>query len=143
MESFKSLLISLVCVALFGFALISFGFNLQHSNNVNNTILDTGGLSQFNSSISSNLNSFTTSTGNQINAAMSEQGTEQQPTGALTLGSIFHSISTFGGFIKDTGGTLLSLPLKVGLDPVTYGIIVAILLLIAILTFWRLLKVGW
>jgi len=144
MESFKSLIISLVLIALFAFALLSFGFSIQTNNNVNTTILADSSLSQLNSSISSNINEFNTASGKQTNATASEQGEEQSPTGDLTLGSIFHSISTFGAFLAGMGAAIFSPSLlsKIGISPLISSILIAILAFIAIYVFWRLLKVG-
>ena len=142
MDNFKTLVISFSIICLFAYALLSFGYSLQASNSVNDTILNDPSLKQFNNSIGENIGQFRSSANVQFNATLEEQGEEQQPSGDLTLGSIFHSITTYGSFIFGVGGSILTLGGRIGLDTTIKSILVAMLVVLAIFTGWRLIKAG-
>ena len=142
MESFKSLIIVIALTALFAFSLIIGGYTLQIDNGLNSTILNDPVMKSFNSSVVSSLNDFKSSSDVQLNASLAEQGEEQNYEGAVSLGSIFHSLTTFGGFILGFGGSLIGLLGRLGVDLLIQNVLIAILGVIIILLFWRLWKGG-
>ena len=142
MDNFKTLLISFSIICLFAYALLNFGYGLQNANDVNKTILDDPTLRSFNSSISANITELKGGANSQFNATLDEQGEEQQPAGDLTLGSIFHSITNYGTFILGVGGSILTLSGRVGLDGTIQGVLISMLVVLAVLLSWRLIKAG-
>lgn len=142
MNNFKTLIISFAMVSLFVYALLSMGYGIQNANNINTTILNDSRMSKFSSLLQGNISDFSDSADAQWNATKEEQGEEQQPAGDLTLGSIFHSISTYGSFVLGMGGSILALGGAIGIDSVMKGLLTAMLLLTLILLGWRLIKAG-
>ncbi len=142
MESWKNLIISITLIALFSYGLINMAFNLQDTNNINNTILDDSTLSSFNDTLISDLNKVKSDSEEYWNASREDQTQEQNPEGALTLSSIFHSLTTFAGFIFSAGGNLIGILIRLGADSVVLNILIALLTILGIVLFWRFYKLA-
>jgi len=144
MDSFKSILITLAIVAIFAYCVLSFGGLLQINNGVsdNNSIFNDPILKSFNSSLNSQLNDFKSSSESQENASAYEQAKEQNPSGALVLGSVFTSLGRFSGFILGFGKLFLNLLGYLIQDKLILGILISILIIVMIASFWRWVKWG-
>ena len=142
MDSWKSLLIAFALVGLFAYALLNAGGLLQVGNNVNNSILNSPILAPINSSITNNLNNLKSSSDAQQNASTQEQAENQNPSGALILGSIFSSLGRFGGFLYGFGYSFITMTGYLIHDSMITGVLWAILIIIVIAVFWRFVKWG-
>jgi hypothetical protein len=142
MDSWKSLIVVLTLIAITSFCLISFVYVIEVSNNQNNTILSAGPLSTFNSSLGSSMNSFSNSATAYKNATEQEQNTLTQPTGALTVGSIFTSAVRFSGFIYSFTASIFTLIGYLGVPVILLGLMTSLLIVIVALLWWRLIKWG-
>lgn len=142
MDSWKSYIIAFALTALFAFSLISYGALIQSNNNVPNGIINDSRISNFKINITNDLNNFGSASNNYQNQTGNEQGTQQNPAGALSLVTIFHTFSTFGGFITGFASNLIGSLSILGLDTMTKSILIGILGMIAILLFWKLYKWG-
>jgi L-asparagine transporter-like permease len=143
MDSWKSLLIVFALCGLFAYLLINGIALLQIENNVNDSIITNPSLSSFNDSVYSNMDDLKDKSNDYKGAMENETQTEITPTGALTLGTIYHSITTFSGFIYSFATGLFSmLQNQLGVSPVIPMVFMAILIIVVILLFWRLYKWG-
>ena len=142
MESWKNLIINITLIALFSYGLINLSFTLQDTNDINITILEDSTLSSFNDTLISDLNEVRSDSEQYWNASQEDQTQEQNPEGALTLSSIFHSLTTFGGFIFSAGGNFIGILIRLGADSVVLNILIALLTIIAIVLFWRFYKLA-
>ncbi|KKK89244.1 hypothetical protein LCGC14_2735080, partial [marine sediment metagenome] len=105
-------------------------------------ILTDSTLSSFNASITNNLRDIKTSSESYWDASQEDQSSEQNPKGALSLSSIFHSLTTFAGFIFSAGGNLIGILIRLGADSVILNILIALLTIMGILLFWRFYKLA-
>ncbi len=143
MDSWKSLLIVFALTALCSLALLNGIGILQINNGVNNTIFTSPALQQFNSTVYSNLVSLNDSSREYKSALDNETGTDVSYQGAITLGTIYHSITTFSGFIYAFATSFFyMIGQQLGVSPIVTITLMSILIIIVILLFWRLYKAG-
>lgn len=143
MDSWKSMIIVIVIIAIGSFSLLNFVFLMEVANNQNVTILSEGSpLNAFNSSISSNLNTFQSSAVNYKNATEQEQNTLTEPTGALALGSIFTSGIRFSSFIMGAFTSILNILSFIGVPIMILTALISLLIVVIALLWWRLVKWG-
>lgn len=143
MESWKSMIVLIAFIAIASFCLLNFVFLMQISNNQNNTIFSTGSpLSSFNSSLGSTFNTFESSARSYKNATDQEQNTLTEPTGALSLGSIFTSSVRFSSFIFGFATSIFSLLSFIGVPVIILTALISLLAVVIALLWWRLIKWG-
>lgn len=142
MDSWKGLLIGMTLVAIFSYAILNFGGILQIQNGVNDTIFNNPALKPFNKTITNNLNNLQIQTNLQQNASDAEQASEQNPSGALVLISIFKSFSKFSGFLYSFGAGFIGLIGYLINDPMIIGVLFSLIIIVVIYSFWRMIKWG-
>jgi hypothetical protein len=145
MESWKSLLIAFGLVALFSISLLNFAVIMQEGNNVNNTIISDShnNLSVFKDYVYGNLTDLRSKSGSYYGNMENETALDNQPQGALTMSTIFHSLTTFGKFIFSFVTSFINLiQIYLGIPSIVGIVLISILSIIVILLFWRLLKQG-
>ena len=141
MKSFLSLLITIALVGLVALGLLNFGVLLQENNNVNNTISDDSSMSAFNSSLNAGFTEFRNAATGFKNASESEQ--LEEPIGDLTLGSIFSAGIKFSKFIFTFPIALFkALKTNLGISAIVLNVILAIISIVAIFYWWKILKIG-
>lgn len=139
--TYKKLIIAFLLTAVCSIGLISYMYGTQVANDANNNIMEDSRLSTFNSSISANLQS------NNEFATSLENGTQQEaaepPLGEIQVGSIFGTIKTFFNGVKSTAQTIFVLLSTVlGVPPLVLAVFTVIIILIAILGWFLLIRTG-
>lgn len=141
MKSWQGMIITFAIVAVFSLALINFSVIFQVSNNANQTILEDSPLSTFNSSVYSDLTDFRNETIGFKNATESE--TLKTPEGELTLGSFWNSLKKFSKFTFAFATSIFYLAGdSLGIDRAFVNIFFVILIIVAIFSWWRVIKTG-
>jgi hypothetical protein len=143
MESWKSLLIVFALVALFSFVFISGIYLLQFNNGVNNTIFNNSALSIFNTNVISSINTISSNSNTFSGQIQNESKIQTNPQGALTLATIFHSITTFLPFLYNfVVAFFTTMQIELGISPIISTVMIAILIIVIILLFWQTYKWG-
>jgi hypothetical protein len=142
MKSWQGLLISFAIMGIFSIAILNFVVFTQISNGVNKTILSDSIMSSFNKTIYGNLSDLNSKSKSFQNSSDSDQATEQNYQGAVSLASMFHSLSTFSGFVYAFGSSFFTLLSFIGIDTTITLTLMAILIISVGFLFWRFWKQG-
>lgn len=140
-KSFLELFTIFALVGIFVFAIISFSYNLQVNNGVEDTILGNGILNKTYSNLNSDLTDFREkSQGQKTNF---EEGGLSISFGSLVLTTIGSIGKVFNGMILGVFGVLIILPAQIlGVSSLVVGVLEAILLLTIMLSLWRVYRSG-
>lgn len=140
-KSFLQLFTMFALVGIFVFAIISFSYNLQANNGVEDTILGDGIINKTYSNLNTDLNKFRDeSQGQKTNF---EEGGLSVSFGSLVLTTIGSIGKVFNGMIIGVFGILIVLPAQIlGINSLVIGVIEAILLLTIMLSLWRVYRQG-
>ena len=137
--SFKTLLISCILIALFSFALISFAFQSQSDNGINNLRNDpTLNLTYI--ALNNTLNNAALNSKTQLNATSTDDVT--MGVGGLLYLSIVGVTRTFTGTITGTFVVFTAIFARYGISPIITTTIMSIIIISIIFLVWRNVRTG-
>lgn len=141
MKGFLGMLLTIALVGLVSIGLINFGVILQADNDVEDSFIEDASMKELNASLYSGLLEFRNSSTGLKNASESEQ--LEEPIGDLSLGSIFSSGIKFSKFIFVFPTALLrTFKTNFGVASIILNVILAMISIIAIFLWWRIIKTG-
>jgi len=141
MVQFEKLFVIFAVVGIFVLAMISFGVNLQESNDVNDTILN-------NDVINHSYHNLDTTLSNSKDNSSRALGSFENETasggfGSLVFFTIPSAMKIVRGLITGVFSILIQFPAQIlGISPSIIAILEAILLILIIVSLWRLYKSG-
>ena len=127
--------------SIFSLGLIAFIYNIQTANNAPDNLLNSPSMSALNNSMTSFSKGFSTASGQQQNASLSEIPNE--PTGAFILFSLTTSLVRFVSLPINLINSLFSTMSSVlGIDPAILGVIASLIILTGIFLWYKSIKQG-
>ena len=140
-EGFQGLIINGMLTALFIFAIISGGIYLASNNGQNSTLLNNTAINNTFNSLEDQLPATQTIAEQQKNNTFLENPIEGSDS--FLFGTIIGAAKVFTGVWRSFYDLTFGLMSEtLGISPVILGVITAILLVVILLLFWRLIKVG-
>ncbi len=141
MAKFEKLFISFVLVGIFVLAMISFGAKLQLDNDVNDSILQNDIINDTFINLESTLDRSRDNTSRGLSSFENE--TVSGGFGSLIFFTIPSVMKVVRGIITGVFNILIKFPAQIlGISPAIIAAIEAILLVVIIISLWRLYKLG-
>lgn len=139
--SFRTMIIGALLIAFFSLALINFGIKFADDNNLNQSIMDDPRINSTFFTLTNQLADGQNISQTQLNATQSEAA--EKPEGVFFLVSIVGAGTKYATAVVGIFNTIFSFATtSLGLDPMIFGIAVAILLVVVVLVSWQLYKTG-